>query len=169
MLEVIKLLIPIVVIGVGWYLARSREREKDRQDKRMAVYADMLSVMAKVERTDFKTLSGQLLSGGTLIDEDAHFFNDVIEEFNRTHLKLMVFGSPDVIEAVSEFYGDEMQQMVGEKKQRYIAILHAMREDGFQKTYPKFDGQVDNILISGPLIRRSKLLKSEDPERNRIL
>ena len=169
MLEAFKLLVPIVVIGVAWYLARSREREKDRQDKRMAVYADMLSVMAKVERADFKTLSDHLLSGGTLLNDDARYFNDVIEEFNRTHLKLMVFGSPDVIEAVSDFYGDELQKMEGEKKQRYIAILHAMREDGFQKTYPKFDSQVDNILISGPLVRRSKLLNSGDSERNQIL
>ncbi len=82
----------------------------------MAVYADMLTVMAKVERADVIALVAKKFAGELLSDAGDEQFNEVIEEFNRTHLKLMVFGSPSVIAAVSEFYGDEMLPMEGEKK-----------------------------------------------------
>ena len=165
--EVLQFLLPIATLGIGWFLARSREIEKDRQDKKLAVYAEMLAVMALTERVDFKRISDRVFKGEILESVESAFFTDVIERFNRSHLQLMVFGSAQVITAISDFYENEEREMIGSKKEQYIQILTSMRSDGFAKDYSKFHEHVDNILISGPVGRRARItarLESETKE-----
>lgn len=151
------IILPLVTLVVGWLLARSREREKDRQDKTLSVYAEMLEVLALVERHDFVSLCDQVFSGGMIDDPSAKKFGDVIERFNRAHMRLLVFGSKDVIRAVSEHYRIEAGSADPEKKKSYIAILKAMRSDGYQPLFEEFAEDVDNMLIEGPANRRARL------------
>ena len=154
----IEVFVAFGTLAVGWFLARSREREKDRQDKRLQVYAEILSVMALVERTEFTGLSERLLQGETLQGEEGMFVNNVIERFNEAHLNLMVYGSKDVIRAVSDHFETDAAPLTEESKAGYTHILTAMREDGFQKLYPELANDIDNILISGPVRRRAEKL-----------
>jgi len=40
-------------IWFGSYLQKRREREKDRQDQKLAVYAELIQVLSHVEKANF--------------------------------------------------------------------------------------------------------------------
>lgn len=157
MFEAFQFLLPLATLAIGWFFARSREREKDRQDKRLMVYADMLAVMAMVERQEFIGVSNRVFKGEDLHVNEQTYFNNILESYNRTHLQMMVFGSPKVIEAVSNLYNYEGEPLSEEWKTRYVAVLNEMRSDGFQKSSNEFHKNVDNILLSGPVARRERM------------
>lgn len=67
---------------------------------------------------------------------------------------MLVYGSPEVIRALSSFYDTPDGTRDEEGREKFANLVRAMRKDGNIKDYENLARDVDNILLSGPERRR---------------
>jgi len=89
--------------------------------------------------------------------DDSFALTNTLEILNRVHLKLAIFGSKHVISALSEYHSVEDVELTDRRRDAYVKMLRAMRNDGFEEQYSSFGADVDNIMLRGPIERRKRI------------
>ena len=93
-----------------------------------------------------KQFSGQPLSA-----EEVAFFDGQHRNMNNARVKLLIYGSRRVIEALSHFYdvsgpgADPQVSMTA-----LVKLITAMRDDSAAESYQAFAAHVDNVVGLGP-------------------
>lgn len=151
--------IAVVTLLIGWFLARWREDEKDRTSRRLEAYANFIEIWAVSERWDTSALLGRFFANETLEQNEINLIMFLKERFDNAHARLMVYGSPEVIGALSKLYEIQDPNLTDSKKSAYIDLLNAMRVDSKSGKHAGFSSDVDNIMLSGPAERRQKLFE----------
>ncbi|WP_394727134.1 hypothetical protein [Altererythrobacter sp. GH1-8] len=156
--------IAVVTLLIGWFLARWREDEKDRKSRRLESYANFIEIWAVSERWDTSALLARFFANETLDQSELNLIMFLKERFDNAHARLMVYGSPKVISALSDLYRIQDVGLSEAKKGAYIKLLDAMRQDANSGKHDGFGCDVDNIMLSGPLERRQKLFEKATSE-----
>ena len=163
--EILAPILGIAGIWLGSFLQKNQEREKDRQDRRLRAYATFLEIWAVTERWDSMHVMDRMFSGAALTDHEANYISNIKERMDHAHANLMIYGSENVISALSRLYSNLDPGLTDSKKQAYFDLLSAMRGDGFSNQYAGFENDMDNIMLSGPLARRQLLYQQKTTER----
>jgi hypothetical protein len=163
--EILAPILGVAGIFLGSFLQKNREREKDRQDRRIDAYAKFLEIWAVSQRPDFNILMQRFLSSAALTDQEVQYYTFVKERFDHAHANLMIYGSKEVISALSQMYSFPDAELQADSKRAYIELLSAMRSDGFSDNYPEFASDVDNIMLDGPVERRQRMIQKHTQER----
>ncbi|NNC73763.1 MAG: hypothetical protein HKN78_12940 [Sphingomonadaceae bacterium] len=159
-MEVVGAAIAISMLLVGWFLARWRENEKDRNSRQLEAYANFIEAWAMSERWDSMSVLHKLLSGQILNDQEANILHVLKERLDSAHARLMIYGSSKVVRALSDLYKIEDADFSDRKKAAYVKLLEAMRKDASAGRHKELATDIDNIMLSGPLERRQRAFKA---------
>ena len=157
-LAILSGLLTFVGLFIGAYLARNRELEKYRKDRITQAYTSFLDAASRNSGLQASMLMSKVISGQQLDDEELAAFEDINARVVNAHSNVVIYGSKEVIGALSDFYntgGDPRRNPLA--LQAYIALIQAMRHDSDAEDYPAFGAHVDNILGSGPDRRRAMM------------
>jgi hypothetical protein len=151
--------IAVITLLIGWYLARWREDEKDRTSRQLEAYTNFIEIWAVSERWDTGALMAKFFANEPLDQGEVSLMMFLKERFDNAHARLMVYGSPEVISALSDLYSIQDPGLTDTKRVAYTKLLNTMRKDAKSGKHGGFDLDVDNIMLTGPLERRQKLFE----------
>jgi hypothetical protein len=160
MLAILGLLLPLVGLMIGAYFTRNREMEKARKDRISQAYATYLDAVARNAGPRSSRAMYKMVMGQELDKEEMATFEENNARFVNAHSNLVIYGSKEVIGALSSFYDSGADPRNPASRQAYIALVKAMRHDSDAEDYEAFGTHVDNILITGPQRRQEVMAKN---------
>ena len=101
----------------------------------------------------------KMARGQELDSAELAIFEENNMRFVNAHASVMIYGSKEVIAALSDYYNTSGDPRDPTSRDAYIALVQAMRHDSDAEDYGAFGSHVDNILISG-LQRRQQVIKN---------
>ena len=153
------LLVALVGALVGHYFTRNRETEKFRKDRVTEAYASYLDAVARNAGPLSAKAVMKMAKDEELSNDELALFDANNARFVNAHANVVIYGSKEVIGALSNYYNTIGDFRDPASRDAYIALVHAMRHDSEAEDYSEFGAHVDNILISGPG-RRQAMFRS---------
>ena len=148
---------------IGSRLARNRELERARQDRIIAAYAKWLDVSALASGPRGARVAQKRGAGEGLNAEEEKFADEIHAGFSNAHANIAIYGSKEVIAALSHFYDLAPRGLTAEGRDAYVALIKAMRAESEAEDYAAFDSHVDNILVTGPERRAAAVMSRHQP------
>jgi hypothetical protein len=144
---------------IGAWLARGREIAKFRKDRITEAYTSYIDAVAAGSGPVVMHLLQKMTSGQTLDKEEMAAFAETNARFVTAHSSLVIYGSKEVVERLSEFYDTGGNPATPAGRDAFIDLIKAMRHDSDAEDYETFGVHVDNILVSGPQRRQAAMMK----------
>jgi len=138
---------------VGAYFTQNREMKKYRKDRITEAYTKLINVSSDSSNPRSQSIMRKQVAGMPLTSDEINWVEEQNQRWNNVHSNLLIYGSRNVIAALSQFY-DCMLLPPQNQAVAYAALIEAMRADSDAESYPEFARHVDNILMSGPERRR---------------
>lgn len=157
-LALLSAVLALIGTAFGAWLARNRDIEKARKDLITAAYAKLLDASSLAAGPRAARLTGKRNIGAALEPEEEKFLDDIQAKFASAHSNIAIYGSKEVIAALSHFYDHAVEGMSPAATQAYVALITAMRRETDAEDYGSFDEHVDNILVNGPLRRGAAMM-----------
>jgi hypothetical protein len=149
---------------LGAYFARSRENEKARRDKLSEVYAKYLEISASSSTPVLAAIQQKMVAGLPLTEVEVAAINENRVAFINAHANILVYGSPQVVGALSKLY-DEGRAKGGlahpDVNAAMIALITAMRYDSDAESYVGFGDHADNIVGAKADQRAAQVLQGQ--------
>ncbi len=147
------LLSPVIgLLGglIGAWLTRNRELEKARRDRITAAYTKLLDASSLGAGPRGQKLAQKREKGEALDADEEKFADELHAKFANAHSNIAIYGSKEVIAALSTFYDSVPTGKADAIRNAYVALIRAMRKESDAEDYAAFDSHVDNILVTGP-------------------
>jgi hypothetical protein len=161
------LLSPVIgLLGglIGAWLTRNRELDKARRDRITAAYAKLLDAASLGNGPRGIRLRQKMESGEAPDADEEKFQDELSAKFANAHANIAIYGSPEVIGALSAFYDSVPTGKADAIRDAYVALIRAMRRESDADNYEAFDAHVDNILVTGPDRRAAAAMGRAHPK-----
>ncbi|MGQ0659511.1 hypothetical protein [Sphingosinicella sp.] len=142
---------------IGAYFARSREAAKYRQDRITEAYTAYIDAVAGASGPRVMQVMQKLTTGQALASDELAAMEAANARFVTAHSAVLIYGSKEVVSALSHFYDTGGDPRKPASRDAYLALVRAMRRDSDAADYDAFDGHVDNILVTGPMKRQAAM------------